>query len=373
MNNAPGLNPNRNVITTSTIESWFSRNMAVAIAQRMAFLYLILRRQKGKGGSIEDHGYKINMPFRHPTAQQPRAVAVQDGNTDIPAPVPIGGLTAYQWEPMLLMGNMGIPKYDDRAQGKETTRIKYYEFAMAQTLDAHVERLHQELFSPASTAGSNGTKERLTSVLTMINGGNNGAANANAGQGLPPTRPRQALAPIGGASDLVIIGGVNRNQPNGAYSCPIIYNPTTADAPSVNLLRKGYNETMDGTRHNDIILVPRILYTYFDSVVESQQNREGNQSALAQIGYESIRYKKADIVCEDGIPSTDYLSATYNEILGLYTPALHLLYDSMEPKFTRKDIPRKPMKNWEFEQMIQFCTDNAGGVHWRHGKVSDPS
>lgn len=352
-----GINTNFDNINSATISAYMAKRYQNHVPSHHPVLYKIFARGQAKKG----HGYKYVFQFRHPSPIGNVPVGVTDGFANIADPVERGGFTAYEWTPAMFAMNMGIEIYDIEAQDSETTLIDLYESRAEASFDTWDEFYQASIWALEATAGSGGaSRTALCSIRTLFNGG---GTSSTAG-GVPDAKATQKVAAVG-TTPLTLVGNVERNGIGGYYECVNLI--TAATNPSVTFLSRLYNMCVRNGEAPDLIILPEILYSYFDAQLAA--NQRYGESELAKIGFEAFRFKKAEVVMDDGCPQ----SANANQIFVINTKYLHLRYNTMKPKFVRKDFPNKTLQNWQGTHILQLCSDYLGRTHARASSVNDPS
>src|ERR1019366_8161995 len=119
-----------------------------------------------------------------------------------------------------------------------------------------------------------------------------------------------------------------------------------------------YNSTVLNGSAADLGLMGESLYGYFDAVVAGQQRYTGSGVELATVGFTSFNFKQMNICFDDNCPSdANQLTTNYNQIFLLSTENLFVYYNTMAPKFVRKDYPDRPLQNYQGIHILQLCAN----------------
>lgn len=362
----PGLNVNFDNISSATISRYVGRKYKNHVPSHHPLLFKIWER----GNAMEGHGYQYSIPIRVPSPVGPKVSAVTDGYLPLPPPVEMGGFTDYTYTPAMFAMNVALDEYDIAAQGPGTTIIPYYQAKIDSAFDSFNEFYQASIWAAENALGSAGNyRGAMGSLRTYVNGG----GTSTTGGALPPSKPNQTTAAVG-TTPITLVAGVERNQTGGAYVCPNLFNPASPATPSVQLLAKVYNSTILNGAAADLIIMGEDLYGYFDSVVAAQQRYTGTGTDLATVGFESFNFKRANVVFDDNCPSdANQLTTNQNNIFCLSTENFFLYYNTMAPKFVRKDYPDRPLQNYQGLHILQLCSDHLGRRQARHAKVAQPS
>lgn len=360
----PGINANFDNISGATISRYIGRKYVNHVPSHHPFLMRVFQRGNAQVGT----GYQYVLPVRYPSPVGNKVQGISDGYAPIAPPVENGGLSDYTYTPAFFAMNVGLELYDEAAQGPGTTIIDYMQTRMDQSMDTFIEFYQSQLWAAENTVGSgSGSRTQLTSLRTLVNSG--GASTT--GGAIPAPKTNQLNAATG-TSAITLVGGIERNAAGAAYVCSNVFNPTTAATPSVQLLGKIYNACVRNSDAPDLMIMGEDLYSYFDSVVAAQQRWVGSMD-LAKVGFPSFKYKSADIVFDEGCPSDVSKSTTNkNEIFCLNTEHFFFKYNTLQPKFERRDYPDRPIKNWMGTHMVQLVSDFLGRLQARHPLVAQP-
>ncbi len=360
----PGLNANFDNISSATISRYIGRKYTNHVPSHHPFLFKIFAR----GNAVEGHGYQYVEQVRYPSPVGPKPIGVADGYTPIPPPVEPGGFSALTYIPAFFAMNIAIDKYDEAAQGPGTTIVKYLETKMAYAMDTFMEFYQQSLWATPATVGATGnSKLAMCSIRALVNGG----GTSTTGGANPAPKPAQLIAAVE-ANAPTLVAGIERNQAGAAYECSNIFNPTNPATPSVQLLATLYNACVLNSLAPDLCIMPEALYGYYDAVVAAQQRYTG-ASELAKVGFESFKFKQADVVFDDNCPSDANQGTTnQNQMFMLSTEHFYFRYDTLKPKFERADYPGLTLKNYMGTHMVQITSDHLGRRQARHAKVALP-
>lgn len=369
MASVPGLNPQFDNLSVATINNWASDRFEDVYSSHHPVILKIWMngnaKMKGDG-----HGYGYVAPFYIPVSTGNQPIGIADDYAELPDVQEDGGKSAFRWTPSMHVLQFMIPTYDDRAQGSETEKIDYLQTELDLSITKMLEYQNRMLFAPEGQVGANGMDRRfLASLLCLMNGG---GANTT---GTGPVAPlAQQLTVAVGTNPLTNIAGVERNAANAAYQCVCLQNPVTADNPSLQLMNRTYNLAVRGKDSPDLIIMPRDLYGYIETTLQSQTRYGNSDSQLAKLGFEAVRFKGADVVFDDLCPSSALSGvANTNQIFMLNTKKLKMYYDTMKPQFQLLPDPKRVGKYYRAEMIMQLVSSNLGRVHSRHAHVADPA
>jgi len=100
-----------------------------------------------------------------------------------------------------------------------------------------------------------------------------------------------------------------------------------------------------------------------------------NDSKLADIGFDALRFRGADIITDDYAPTAGFVSATSTarnyRIYAINTDHLELRMREKKPNWRQYPDPR-PITRFVGTVMLQFVSDNLGRVHAVHGNITAP-
>lgn len=365
MARVPGLHSTFDNIASATINYFVRRDYQAVVASHHPLLFKLLSSGKTK----EEHGYAYVCQWRYPYSVGPAPAGVSDGFANIADPVEMGGFTSFSFVPALFAMNVGIEIYDIMAQGSKTKIIDYYQSKIESAHDRWNEKYQTDIWAAEGNAGTGGSsKVVLGSLRTYFNGG--GASTT--GGGYVAAKTQQLTAAVG-TTPLTVVGGVERNQANGAYACPMLYNPSTPAVPSGQLLERLYNGSRRNNRMVDMIAMPERLYSFYSNLLTG--NQRYGESKLAKMGFEAFRFKGAEVYMDDGVPSDDTGNSNQgqHQIFGWNSDYLWLYYNKEAPTFRRVDYPNKALRNYQGLHLIQLCSDNLGRDHFRHANVASPA
>jgi hypothetical protein len=369
MARSPGLNPNFDNFTSSTISNYVNKKYRSMWAQKDPLIFRIMQA----GNAKPNHGNKYVLQFSYPSPVINKPTGISDGFQAIPMPTQTGGFSAFEFTPAYFAMHCGIEKYEVKAQGGSTQLIDIVQATLDQNMNSWIQFYRRQFWAAEATAGSNGSQRNvLVSLRTMFNGG---GTNTTGGGGDPAPKAPQLTAAVG-TTPLTLFGGVERNAPGGAYQCPNLFVPTTNFTPSATLLFRLYNSTMvEGANGScDLMFMPENLYTYFDTIIASQQRWTG-ESQMAKLGFNAFRLKGCEVVFDDYVPSSVNLGvANSNQIFAINTESLRLFYDEEKPVFKKNPLPDRPgLENYTADHLLQLCTDDTGRRHSRMINISDVS
>ena len=89
-----------------------------------------------------------------------------------------------------------------------------------------------------------------------------------------------------------------------------------------------------------------------------QRNKSGG---LADAGFESMKFRGADVVMDDHCPPKTFLF--------INTKYIKLRCASMAPKFELKPDPHRTITNWNARWVGQITSGHLGRVHSRHANI----
>jgi hypothetical protein len=365
-----GINANYNNNATLTVlNAWLSANCADVYSSNSPFFARMRAAGRIKTGGI---GYTWSEPFYYPVTTGPQLQGVSDMWADQVRPTETGGISQLQFTPAMFIMNVGIAKYDLKAQGSDTKRVDYLQTIMKISNTKWGETLNSQLWAAEGATGADGqSKAVLGSLRAYINGGGSSTTDGGA-------TPARSASSFGGTftavgtSAITKIGNVERNGVGGAYFCPNLYNKSGGDAATAMALNNLITYAARNEDRPTLILLPPRLYTYYLGIVQSQQRTD-----LKTYGkYEGFTWNGVDVMYDDNVPAGTDNGASANttgQIFCLNLDHLTLRYDTMKPQFTPYVDPlRTTLDNYTASQIIQLTTDHPGRVHSRNANVLYP-
>ncbi len=364
MPQSDNLNSNFNSRLTMTINKWVDHHLIDLFISHNPLFFRM--REKG---NIEAGGMGVQLiePIMYPYGDGPTPIGVTDSWSTSVTHSETGNTTAAAYTPAEYLLPVSASEYDMDLQGSETAKVNYLESVMKINIAKFISKLNLDLWALEGTAGTDGSlRTRIGSIRTYVNGGGGsttGAPGANAGNEPVPIA-EQLVAGVGSAPVLTP-GGINRNASGAAYWCSSLINPGTAATLSLQILN---NVISAATRNNDtpdITIMPRLKYDLLLSILQGYQ-RFPNESKLADVGFDAVRYRNTDVIWDDNCPT----AVPGNNIFALNSDYLKLRCKTMKPLFTRVFDPQRAILAWLARWVGQITSGHLGRVHARHCNIA---
>ncbi|HEV2471215.1 MAG TPA: phage major capsid protein, partial [Chthonomonadales bacterium] len=356
----PGPSDNLNTAFTQrltiTINRWLDANLLDLFSSHHPVFYRLRER-----GNIVAGGLGVNLiePIFYPSTTGPQVAGVTDSWNPI-THSETGNISAAQYTPAEYLLPVSISDYDLDLQGSDTMKVNYAESIMKISVAKFLEKLNSDIWAAEGVTGSDGSsRTTLGSLRTYFNGGGSSTTSL----GTPAAISEQLVAAVGSAP-LTSVGGIQRNAANAAYWCTPLINPGSAATISLEIVN---NIISAATRNNDVpdlVILPRKRYDTFMSILQGYQRY--TESKLADAGFEAMRYRGADIIFDDNVPTA---APGYN-IFAINTKYLKLRCKTMKPQFVMVTDPQRPIRAWLARWVGQLTSGNLGRVHCRHCNIA---
>jgi hypothetical protein len=355
---------------TTTIAAWMNKELADLITgNNPAFLKMRERGNFKRGG----HGTSYVESFYFPTLTGPQVEDI-DNPYDEPEAQQTDGLTSFSFTRCEKEIDISVPLYSIEAQGPETEKYDVVQTATEINMAKFEENLNANFWAIPEGSTSGGSRTRLASIRTLINGGN----ASTTGAAVPPSLSTQdglrAVVSATGATAVYTVGGINRAAAGASYICPNIY--LSSDTLDMEILSIPYSQATRGADSPDLILVsPRLFdsITGFSTTGGASGGQFFGESKLAKLGYQAIRFRGADIVADHNVPTAGFLSTTTTALayqaFYLNTKYMKMRYMSMKPE-VRMVNDARPIKRWRARWSGQFTVRNPGRVQSVHANIT---
>lgn len=355
------LNSNFNELATTTLNLWGSRQFANIFTGHNPLWYMLRKRQNIQQGGL---GIKVLEPLQYYDTSGPQVEGVADPYSQL-TPMDTTGWTnaEYAWCEKRL--SVSIPELIMDQQGSETQRINYLNTVKDISMKKFMEALNTDLWAAEGAAGSDGSS-RLTlgSLRTYLNRGGTATTNTSNSYVLTEQLYNANAQPGGaavGTTPLTKVGNIERNVANGGLWCTPVANPASTDTLTIAKMNYLYNLAVRDTDHPDLIVMGRGNFGDFMAIYQGYQRFVGNDSGLADAGFESIRFRGADVIFDDKCPTLN--------IFAINTAYLKLRCASMAPQFKEKPDPHRTILNWNARWVGQISSGHLGRAHARHAKI----
>lgn len=356
-----------------TISAWLSSNLEDVLLGNNAFFTKL--RQMGK---VKTGGFGIQMvePLMFPDASGggPQVNGVTDPYALL-TQTAMTGVTSASYTAAEYVIPVSVAQYDMDQQGSDTQKVDLVQSTMENALARFTSKLNADVWAPEENVGSAGTRSQMASIRTFFNAGKGATTGGGTPQALPGQVGNQAVASVANVNPVTVVGGIERNATGAAYFCtPLI---TAADTLTMQVLSKIYSLTVRNSDHADLIIVHRDSMDKIQSLLTVGGGNGGQMftnSKLADAGFEAVRYRGADIIASDEVPTSCFLnnSATaygYN-IFAINSNYLKLRAKSLKPEMLPHDDQR-PIKVWTGRFVGQLTSSHLGRVHARHVNVTN--
>lgn len=352
-------NPTFNELATTTLNLWVSKNFANAFTGNNPLFYMIRKNGNVQTGGL---GIKALEPLMYADPGGPQVEGVADPYTENTPSETVGFTNAeYNWCEKRLP--VSIPELTLDKQGSDTQKISHINAVKDISMKKFMERLNFDIWRAEGAVGANGQSSLyLGSILCYLNRGGTSTANQMTTYILTEQTYNGGTQPGGiavGTTPITNVGNIERNSANGAFWCTPVSNPTVNQTMSLAAMNAGYNMSVRDTDMADLVVMNRSGYGDFMSILQGQQRYTAG--GLADAGFDSMKFRGADIVMDDRCPA--------NTVLFLNTSYLKLRVASMAPKFELKPDPYRPIVNWQARWVGQITSGHLGRVHARSANL----
>lgn len=342
------LNPNFSELATVTLNRWASRKFADVYTSHCP-LWMKIRMR----GNVMEGGFGISIlePLKYPVASGPQPQGITDPYNQL-TPSETTGWTAAQYTPAEYVLDVSIPEYNVDLQGSETERINHLQSVMEVSMDKFLNRLNVDLWA---AEGANGSGGNLRSVIGSVRTYFNRGSTASADGGASPASLSNQIGTATGTSPVTTVGGIDRTSANGgSYWCTPLFT-TTVSTITLGKLNNVISLAIRNADSPDLIVTTRANYDSIMEILQGYQRFE--KSALADAGFDAMRYRSCDIVFDDNCPATN--------LFVMNTKYLNFRALSMKPRFKAKDDPYRQIYHWEARMVCQLTSGHLGRVHSR--------
>jgi hypothetical protein len=341
------LNANWNELATTTLNLWASKNFANLFTSQKPLWYKLRKKQNIITGGL---GIKILEPFLYPTTAGPQLEGVADPYTEMVPSKTVGWTNAeYAWCEKRLSVSEEELVLDQ--QGSDTAKMNHLQAVKDISMKKFFEGLNADMWRAESAVGSNGSsRQYLGSVRTYFN---RGGSNTTDGGAIPPGLTEQTGTATG-TTPLTLVGNVERNAVGAAYWCTPLFT-TTVTTITLGKMNNVISLAVCDPDSPDLFVTTR---ANFDSIMEILQGYQRySDSALADAGFEAVRYRGCDVVFDQNCPATTAFA--------LNTDYIKLRAASMAPGFVEKPDPNRTIVNWNARWVGQITSGNLGRFHSR--------
>lgn len=313
--------------------------------------------------------YRI--PIWLPSASGPQVAGVSDPYAAVTHSAP-DGATALDFTAAEYLIPVSIAQYDLRGNNSRTQKADWAEGVMKAAFEQTWAKINADMWAAEETAGSAGSRSRIMSIRTFMNGGTSATTTASA---VPAEHAEQlgarALAGATSATAVTTIGGIARATAGGGYICPIVR--TTSDTFTVQVLSGIRTVASVNGKKPGLGIMPASLYDKLMSLFTVGGSSGGqfrNDSVLGKYGYDALRFGTTDLVPDDLCPTSCYLGATTsmaNSVFMLNTDDLELAMDKAD--LDVEEIPdSRPLRTWKVVWRGQLI-GKPGRQHARHANA----
>jgi hypothetical protein len=350
-------NPNFNELATTTLNLWVSKNFANVFTGHNPLFYLLRKNGNVQTGGL---GIKALEPLMYADPGGPQVEGVADPYTELTPEETLGWTNAeYNWCEKRL--SVSIPELTMDQQGSETMKINHLNTVKDISVNKFLENLAFDLWRAEGAVGTNGnSRQYLGSILTYLNRGGTLTTNTV----FTYILGEQTFSGINGGAavgttPVTNVGNLERNGANGAFWCTPVFNPAANQTMSLEAMNYGYNLAVRDKDMPDLIVMNRQGYGSFMSILQGFQRFD--KGGLADAGFDSMKFRGADIVMDDRCPA--------HTVLFINTKYLKLRCASMAPKFELKPDPHRTITNWNARWVGQITSGHLGRVHSRCGNL----
>jgi hypothetical protein len=362
----PLSNTNFDGKLSATINMWLSANYENLFIRNNA-LFVKLREK----GNIKVGGLKMVEPIMFPVNTGPAATGVVSGYNTV-SQTAMTGFTGAEFVPAEYIIPISVEEYDLDQQASESQKIDWAQGVVQNGIERMLVKLETDLWAAEETSGSNGSaRDRVGSIRTYFNGG----TAATATQSVEPAELAQQLGnkgvvSVSSAALITSVGGIERAATGGGYWCTSILN--TSQAVGVQAFSNLLSLTAAGGKRADLIITHRDIFDKLMNLATIGGSNGGQfmgSSKLGELGFDALRFRSADIITDDRVPTVVYLNGTttaygYNAF-AINTNYLKLRAKSMKPHLRPVNDPR-PLKVWTGRWVGQLTSGHLGRVHARH-------
>lgn len=368
-------NTNFDGILSALIPAWLSSNYSsLFVHHNPVFMKMLMSGKIQTGG----FGTKMVEPVMFPTTTGAQVERVSDPLADVSTNTTLAA-TAAEWLAAMYRYDWYVAERDLAKFGSNTEKVKWTENHMKAAVEKVMNFLEADMWAAPENTSSAGTEQQIASLKTLFNAGTTAATDGGA---LPPALASQSIAPLvdtTGSTAVTTVGNIPRAAAGAAYWCTPLLSPTSSEALNVQILSKTYSEGVAGQEHPTLIVVHRNLFDVLENLASLGGSNGGQiqrDSALADIGFDALRFRGADIVTDDYAPTAGFVSGTATarnyRIYAMNLNHLELRMREKKPDWRRVDDPR-PIKRFVGTIMLGFVSDNLGRAgHAVHGNITAP-
>lgn len=364
-------NANFDGILSAVVGLWIGDKFADAITGHNEFFAFLKEQERV---TTEGLGTKIVRAFRFPGTSGPAAAGVSDSYADL-THAAMQGLTGAEYTPAQYAMPVSVEEYDLEKQGSKTKKMNWVQAVIDQGFDIFNETLNADLWGAESGTSSAGARTKLASIRTLLNAGKGTTSSAGTPAALTEQIGNRAVSNADTVDAMTLVGGIQRNATNAAYWCtPVIL---SADTLNIQVLSSIYSKGVRGKNKPKLIVVHRNSFDKLMSLASLGGANGGqmfSQSKMADMGFEALRFRNAEIITDDGVPTASYLnnaSTAYGyNIFMINTDFLELVTSSMKPK-VKEVVDRRALKTWTVTWYGQLAASNLGRVHVRHANITN--
>lgn len=358
----------------NTIATWLSSNFSDVFLGNNA-LFTKLRMM----GNVKTGGFGTSMvePILFPDASGggPQVTGVVDPYAELNQSA-LTGKTAANYIAAEYLIPVSVAQYDLDQQGSDTTKVELVQGEFENAMNRFTSKLNLDLWADPITANSVGSRSALASLLAYFNAGTAASTGGGVPDALSEQKGNRGVCNATTETLQTTIGGIQRAAAGAAYWCTPIIN--ASDTLTFQIMSKIYSLGVRNNDHVDLIVLHRDSFDKLMALVTVGGGNGGQffqSSKLADAGFDAIRFRGADIVMDDSVPTTCYLNGAstqygYN-ILAMNTSQMKLRAKSMKPDMQPHDDQR-PLKVWTGRWLGQITSKNlgrAGGV--RHVNITN--
>lgn len=331
-------------------------------------------------GQIKRSGYGvfIRVPLMVPDGGGPRLEPLTNSYADISS-TPTTGREAANYKLAHYHMDVSVDEYDLKLAGGPSEQVRWRESTFQKNLKTAFNQMMNAIWENEHVAGTGGdTRGRLGSLKTYLNAGVSGTTT-DGGEGIAiPQQLVTAATSVSGSTAVYTVGGIPRNASGAAHWCtPLLGIDTSAENLNLQVLSKIYSLTRCGTDHATLIIMHRDSFDRIQGLLTHMGSNGGqifqNGSKLANMGFEALQWQGAEIITDDQVPTSGFVSGTSTskgyQIFAINMNYLQLMMASKKPESTQYQSAR-PLEQYKWDWYLQLVGTHLGRVHARHVNIA---
>jgi hypothetical protein len=367
-------------VLSAIIHKWLSTQWEPLFGSVSPLLTkLLAQKSQSPVGWGEGHRYPLAVP-----ASGPSTVTVANSASAYAAltftDTDFGRVADFM--PHELIRPVSVQQYFIDAAKGDAAKLNWVQGVLNANLKTIKETIKAGLWAAEETETSGGyaafgTRPPIGSIRTYFNAG----TAATKTDALTPAELTEQLGNRGvcsatGATLVSSVGNISRAQSGGGrWAVPVI---NTSQKVVLSAISNIYRTATDGDEYPDLGITTKDVFAKMESVglLMGSAWPGFQKGAMAQFGWETIRYLNMEITYDDNCPGVVYLNgattAYDDQFFAINTKHLFWWRDAKEPTVELVASDGRPLKRWVIRHLCQLESDNLGRVHARHVNL-DPT